>query len=54
MMDDVVAEIVQDLKDQLAEMSTEERKEVFDDLLEDYCVRCGGESNCYCSPMYDE
>ncbi len=53
-MDDVVAEIVQELKDQLAEMSTEERKEVFDELLEDYCLRCYGPAGCYCDPMYDE
>lgn len=53
-MEDVVSELVQDLKDQLAEMTTEERAEVFEDLLEDYCSRCYGPSDCYCAPEYDE
>lgn len=53
-MDDVVAEKLQDLKDSLADMSEEERMEVFDNLRDDYCLRCGGLAGCYCDPVYDE
>lgn len=53
-MDDVVAEILQELKDQLAEMSSEERREVFGLLQDDYCMKCGDQTPCYCDEGYDE
>lgn len=53
-MDEVTAEKLQDLKDSLAEMSPEERREVFDELEDSYCLSCGDVQPCYCDPVYDE
>lgn len=53
-MEDVVAEIIQDLKDQLAEMTSEERREVFSEISDDYCFTCGDTAPCYCGTDDDE
>lgn len=50
-MDRIIVSLKNRLREWLADMTDEQRLEVFEAIMEDYCRHCGGKTNgtCYCT-----
>ena len=47
--------LVQQIREIQKEMTDEERVELWNEIVDDYCPLCGSKYlPCYCAPCYDE
>ena len=53
MLDKFYKQLLEDLRKEMAYMSSEQRMEVKNYLFEYHCEMCGSEKPCFCHPNFD-